>query len=54
MKAEYLAEEIRDGIEKLKERIDIPPTEDHDDLLGYMDALIADGNTLMKMLEPRK
>lgn len=54
MKPEYLAEEIRDGIRQVKQRIDMPPCEDHDDLNGYLDALAEDADTLMNMLEGQK
>lgn len=54
MKPEHLAEEIRDGIKKLKARLDIPPAEDHDDLNGYMDALTEDADRLMNLIEAEK
>jgi hypothetical protein len=54
MKPEYLAEEIRDGIQWLKLQISIPPCEDHDDINGYLDALAEDADTLMRMIENEK
>lgn len=54
MKPKYLAEEIRDGLKKLKSRLDIPPADDHDDLNGYMDALVEDCEMLIFALGRRQ